>query len=377
MKVMKAGLSADCAVLEFEAGHIERALRLMLRSLTEAEAVDFTEGLREHYLAFILLAAVFWMRGADEEWPAQRQTMVIGMCSDPNPKPEIQERKLPQRLLAWYQLAELEADRTESENVLTALRERTATTGLLPMEATLTGRLARRALRTLDVDRFIEILPLEGRAAEVGSQLMGKLDHSNTHAMPQGKLSPVTMTEWSEPRFTQFGIDAVLIFAAAAVCAGRPDVLAHLRTGFIRIGGLALRLTTLFDLFDQPARTNDSLHMIVASTLGRMLEPGHVFDASAAFAATVYIFRLLRRHELGDVAAVKVYTYFSGLWRDILTHRRFSMRSPAATEPAILESLSQGGPYLQRLARLILASEAAVMTRLADDLRTTVRQAAS
>lgn len=377
MRVMKAGLSADCAVLEFEAGHIERALQLMLRALTEADAVDFTAGLREHYCAFILLAAILWMRGTEEDWPDDRQTMVIGMCSDPNPKPEILERKVPQRLLAWYQLAELETDRTESENVLTALRERTATAGLLPMEPTLTLRLARRALRTHDVDRFIEILPFEGRAAEVGTQLVRKLDRDNAHAMPQGKLSLVTMTEWIEPRFAQFGTDAVLIFAAAAVCGGRPDVLAHLRTSLIRIDGLAPRLTVLFDLLDEPARTNESPHMEVASTLGRMLEPRHVFDASEAFAATVYFFHLLRRHELGDVAAVKVYTYFSGVWRGILTHRRFSMRTPAVTEPAILESLSLGGPYLQRLARLILASEAAVTTRLPDDLRATVRRAAS
>ncbi len=32
MRVMKAGLSADCAILEFQAGHIERALQLMLRA---------------------------------------------------------------------------------------------------------------------------------------------------------------------------------------------------------------------------------------------------------------------------------------------------------------------------------------------------------
>ncbi len=34
--VMTAGLSADCAALEFEAGHIERSLELMRRALTKA-----------------------------------------------------------------------------------------------------------------------------------------------------------------------------------------------------------------------------------------------------------------------------------------------------------------------------------------------------
>jgi hypothetical protein len=302
--------------------------------------------------------------------------MVIGMCSDPNPKPEIQQRKIPQRLLAWYQLAELEADLTESENVLAELRQRTATTGLLLMEQTLTLRLARRAVRTLNVDRFIELLPFEGRAAEIGTQLMRQLDRDNAHAMPQGKLSPVTMAEWIEPRFTQFGTDGILIFATAAVCADRPDALARLRASLARIDGLPASVAVLFSLLDEPARTDESLHSGVASTLGRMLQPGHVFGAPDAFAATVYLFCLLRRHELGDVAAVKIYTYFSDAWRNILAHRRFSVRTPAATESAILGSLTQGGPYIQRLARLILACESGVATRLPDNLRATIQQSA-
>lgn len=376
MAAMRAGLSADCAILEFEVEHIERALELMLRALTEAEAVDFTAGLREHYCSLILLAAILWMRGAEEDWPANRQAMVIGMCSDPNPTPEIKQRNLPQRMLAWYQLAELEADRSESENVLTALMQRTETESLLPMEATLTGRLARRAVRTLNLDRFLRVLPLEGRAAQVGMQVVAKFDADNVFTMPTGKLTPLTPAEWIEPSFAQFGTDAALIFAVAAVCAGRPDILAQLRTRLVEIEGLTRRLTTLFEVVDERALADKSLSTDIASTLGQMLEPGHVFDAAGAFAATVYFFQLLRRHELGEVAAAVVYTRFSGVWRDILANRRFSMRAPAAAEPAILESLSRGGPYMPRLAHLILASEAAVTTHLSVDLRATVREAA-
>jgi hypothetical protein len=46
---MTAGLSADCAILDFQSGKIESALTLMLRALTEAEPVDPNAGLKELY----------------------------------------------------------------------------------------------------------------------------------------------------------------------------------------------------------------------------------------------------------------------------------------------------------------------------------------
>ena len=371
MRVMKAGLSADCAVVEFQAGHIQHAIQLMLRALTEAEAFDVTAGPQETYCSFSLLRAVLWMHGAQHDGLDERPTMVVGMCSDPSPKPT--QGEPPHRLLAWYELAELEADCTESESVLTALRERTATIRVLPMEATLALHLAQRALRSLDVDRFIDVLPLEARAAKERLQLVGMIDRDNP-VMPLGKLSPITLNEWGEPPFARFGIDAVLIFAATAICRHRPEVLAKLRTGSGEISGLASNLSPVFDRLDNPTKNNESLHMEIASTLGRMLGPGHAFDASEAFVSTVHVFQLLRGHELGDVAAVSIYDYFSQVWQDILTTRRFSMRTPAATETGILETLSRGGPYLKRLAHLILTTEAAVNIVLSVELAATIRK---
>jgi tetratricopeptide (TPR) repeat protein len=377
MAVMTAGLSADCAILEFEAGDIEQAIALMLRAITEADAVDFSAGLREHYCALILLAAILWMRGSAEDWPADRQAMVIGMCSEPNPRPEFKERRLPQRLLLWYQLAELEADRTDSEAALAALRERTNASGLLPMEATLSVSLVRSAVRTLNVNRFLESLPVEPRAARVANEVMARSSPESVYEMPTGGLSPLSPDEWSDPFFAQVAKTTVLVFAIVAVCSGRPEVLAQLRTRLPEIGGLPPQLTTLFEVIDEPAIGAESLLAEVASTVGHMLQRDYVFDAAGAFAATVHFFQLLRRHELGEVAAVTVFTHFSVVWRDILANRRFSVRAPAVSEPSILESLSRAGPYRARLAHLILASEIAVTRHLSDELRATIRAAAT
>ena len=147
MRPMMAGLSADCAILDFQAGKIGSALALMLRALTEAEPIDPKAGLKEHYCVLILMTAILWMRGGARDWPVERQAMVIGMCSNPDPLPELKDRPLPQRLLPWYELAELEAGVSDSQLVLTALRQRTTKGGLLAMETMLAAGLLRAAVR--------------------------------------------------------------------------------------------------------------------------------------------------------------------------------------------------------------------------------------
>jgi hypothetical protein len=137
MRPLTAGLSADCAILDFKAGKTDRAVSLMLRALEEAELIDPKAGLKEHYTILILTAAILWMRGGAADWPVERQAMVIGMCSNPDPLSEIKERPLPQRLLPWYELAELEADISDRQLALAALRQRTTKGGLLPMETLL------------------------------------------------------------------------------------------------------------------------------------------------------------------------------------------------------------------------------------------------
>ena len=138
---------------------------------------------------------VFWMRGRDADWSGERQEMVVGMCSNPEPPPEIKDRPLPQPLLVWYELAELEAETVESQLALTALRQRTVKSGLLPMERMLASRLLQAATRALDVNRFVEALnnyPHAVLTAVTGSETFNVFD------MSPGLLKPVGKAEWSE-----------------------------------------------------------------------------------------------------------------------------------------------------------------------------------
>ncbi len=108
MRPMTAGLLADCAILDFDAGRIESALDLMRRALLEADDFDPGAGLKESFIRRVHIAAILYMRGAAVDFPADRQAMVVGMCSNPDPDESFRTLRQPQSVFVWYQLAELE-----------------------------------------------------------------------------------------------------------------------------------------------------------------------------------------------------------------------------------------------------------------------------
>ena len=173
MHAMIAGLSADCAILDFDAGKIESALFLMRRALIEADDLDPRAGLKESYVKRVHLAAILYMRGAAKDFPAARQVVVVGMCSDPAPQEWFRTQPQPQPTFVWYQLAELEAEVSDSRSTLIELRKRTKNSGLLPMEGMLVPRLVEAAIRRFEVDHFLEALEVYPRAAEIIPKFRG------------------------------------------------------------------------------------------------------------------------------------------------------------------------------------------------------------
>jgi hypothetical protein len=240
MLPMVAGLSGDCAMLDFRAGKIDSALHLMMRALTEAEKIDPAAGLREHYCLLILGTAILWMRGREPGWPGERQQMVIGMCSNPDPLAEFKDRPLPPWLLAWYLLAEVEAEASENRAVYAALRNRTTTGALLPMETMLASRLLQVSIRRSNVDRFLEVLPTYSRAVVVGSSMIPDMLTRSLLDWPTGSLKPVGTDDWTDPFIEEATVSAILVFALALVCSGKTDAFEELRVRVSQTAGLSV-----------------------------------------------------------------------------------------------------------------------------------------
>lgn len=94
----------------------------MPRALLEADDLDPRAGVKQAFVKRVHIAAVLYMRGGAPDFPSARQAMVYGMCSDPEPQEWFRNQPQAQSTLVWYQLAELEAEISQSQSVLTELR---------------------------------------------------------------------------------------------------------------------------------------------------------------------------------------------------------------------------------------------------------------
>jgi tetratricopeptide (TPR) repeat protein len=369
MKPMTAGLSADCAVLDFDAGRKESALQLMYRALLEADDLNPRAGLREAFVKRVHVAAILYMQGAAADYPAARQAMIYGICSNPEPQEWFRQQPQPQPAFVWYQLAQLEAEISRSQAVLTELRKRTQEGGgLLPLETILVIRLAAAAVRDLDVDRFLEALKTYPRAVVEGIRNMRGWGGGDPFNMPVGELAPLAENEWRIDNIAQTTKHAVLSFMLACTAAGRADVIGDLRHKVMLVRGLAEELDNLFRVMDEPSTEEKDVYVIIASIVGRVLS-GEAFDTNDVFLSAIYVLQLLENSALALAAAEALMPFYERVWREILQERTFSMRGPATNGPIILAAMRRGETAMQRLANMVLATEAAANRSLSNHLR--------
>jgi hypothetical protein len=288
MKPMTAGLLADCAILDFDAGKNESALDLMRRALLEADDLDPRTGLKEAFVKRVHIVAILYMLGAATDFPAARQARVYGMCSEPEPQEWFRDQPQTQPSFVWYQLAELEAKISHGQTVLIELRKRTKAGGLLPLETMLILDLAKAAVRDLDVDRFLEALKTFPRAAIEGIGALQGWGGGDTFNMPVGNLVPISESEWEDPGIAEPTKHAVLSFMLACSAAGRADVMADLRQKVMAVPGLAKVVEDLF---------RKDVYVIIPSIVGRLLD-GEVLDADDVFMSAIYAFQFLENSPL-------------------------------------------------------------------------------
>jgi hypothetical protein len=81
------------------------------------------------------------------------------------------------------------------------------------------------------------------------------------------------------------------------------------------------------------------------------------------------LYNFLQDNLLASSTSAVTISFFEELWPEIIERRAFSMRSPTTNGPYILESMRKGDTAIQKLANMVLATEAAAKRKLSGDLR--------
>jgi hypothetical protein len=194
--------------------------------------------------------------------------------------------------------------------------------------------------------------------------------------MPVGNLKPISDGEWSNPKIAQTAKNAILSFVLACAATGRADIVANLRNKVTLVPALAKEVESLFSVIDEPSDNEQDVYVIISGIAGRLLH-GEVFNADDVFLSAIYAFQFLEDCAIARPAAAALMSFYERVWPEILRDRAFSMRSPLTNGPIILAAIRKGETAKQRMANMVLATEAAARRGLSDNLRDHLSKAAA
>lgn len=191
----------------------------------------------------------------------------------------------------------------------------------------------------------------------------------DTQLFARGRLRELKGSDRSDAIALAALQSAVLAFAVKAVSNKQGQLLTEL--------GIQLRarfsdvppLKALADALADKSATIDGPQVLIASRLVLMatrwdeLSPGQVLEAQCR------IIDWTRHNELKAALSASIGQWVVETWQEMTTKRRFQLRMPMRTCPAIEEACGCTDRNLSRAAKILLAAEAATSLELSPEFR--------
>lgn len=378
MLPMAAGLKADCAVVEFQAGHHESALRFAIDAFRHGDLIDPEAGPKERFCALMLGHMVLWMRSQlrNSDWYEQDTAMSFGACSNSEPPAEIMERKVPPRLLRWYLLAELEADLGLKAGALEELRQRSRGAEIISYEVALSTRLMARIVSDVDLDRFCSYLP-EYVAKRAFGKINGQGQEKDDVFNPRvGVIPPVNSNDWSIAPYFDIARDAIIALLASALSLQSRGSWNAVTDHVARIEGVGAALKSLLRCArDRKVDLREPYEMAVVS-IGRLAESEGAQSPDELFLATCCLVNWLAYSAFTSTVEIVLADVLVRRWRHAIVAQRFLLRLPSLNAPPIQAALDSAHQGVVKLAGIALAAEGAVHYPLSAEMRDFLKQQA-
>ena len=375
MKLFAAGTLGDCALVSFLQRQYDDCREHTIRAFETFDQISSAETLAYRYCSVVLGHMVLWMRSQIDKsrWKDLQSAMWIGMCSNPEPHAEFQERPVPQPLLKWYQLAELEVDLDlGGELALDALRSRTEHEMFPECELLLERHRLVRAAFAGDAVRFTKFLP-----AYVFNALRTTPPYRSGPFERLAVAETVALPDESDPIWRDaFAVGviraSVSLFVTVGLSFGRWQVIKDLASATAEADAAIIRsLTALTQEFETPfgLADNDSNRLIPAS-LGALAKAGEdSLSPEILFPISCYLCSWLIRNGFDADAGTCVEELLTAKWRDVIQERRFQLKKPERNISKIEEALSSKRSRGAKLAEICLAAAPSVSRDVSPELR--------
>lgn len=372
---MAIGLKGDRAVVEFQLGNKSEALNLMQQALIEAEQLNPEAGKNEKYCTLILGHIILWMQTQvkDDHLSEKDFTIFPGCCSNPDPSEKIMERASPPFLVFWYQLALLEVMLGMNLGILDELRKRTGTQRILSCEIVLNPYLMKKYIISVDIDNFFSYLPEYIVKAVNMREYLKNVQAENIYDFRSDDFPLLNPDDWKSEEHLYMAKDAILALAAIAVCSHVSNFNETLQNHIERMEHASNALKPFIECFKKKPFQTGNAYDMPASCLGRLLGKEVFVNPDDMFIITFHLWEWLFQTNFKTTVENMLADYFVESWRDIIKNQRFLLKQPMISVPAIEVALKDPTRGTVKIAAIVVATENAVKHRLADKLRSKLK----
>jgi hypothetical protein len=366
---MSAGLLADAAFVAFQENDFLNALTLLKQAILKAEKIDPDATGLDKYCLIILGHISAWMLERVEAGPTILE-LQAGVCSNPNPGEEILQRDAPRPLMLWYQLAILEVKLCINVGALRELRQRTRETGLFALEHLLARSQLIAAIKLLEPDELLRILP----NYFAFNALLGKMDVKSVNVMTEPvnlPIAPVMKRQWNEENHRWFLENAVISFSLLAIASEKEtaqdtliDRLANSFTPGTKIANFLTTLTAEVKEFP-----TENLNVAGAACASVLRKAKVQVTPEQALRLTYYLWGWLQNLDYRSCIENDVARCISSIWQRLISECRCMLINPTSNIPPIESILEGSTTGVERLAALALAAEKATSTSFTSSMR--------
>lgn len=370
-RALGIGMAADAAAELWRSSDRRRALGALADVLDRLRNLDPGANLQAGYVHRVVRHALLWFADAAGVGSIQvagdAPALPPGVCSNPEPPKAILNIVLVTLDVAHYWLAQI-AHAVGIADVVPDPRTRLSGEPILMLEVSRRKDLLDRAILDGDAVSFLASLP----GALAGLVAMPRLLESGARlALPDWERGELPPANPNDPRFTTFIRDAVLSFRLHAGATGRPGAGEALRALLAERGGPGGE-GVLSLMFPGSGRAGSRSPEACLDLIGRSdLAPTDLLECCLRLG------QHLERSEFRKAVSPLFVRWAKQEWLRIAEQRRFVLRSPSLTAPAIILAARAEGEGVSDLARVLAAAVNGVSIAVPEDLRRWIRERAS
>lgn len=373
MHVMAIGLAADSAVAAIERGKQDQALRRLAEAIRALREIDPERSLRAAHCHRVVRHTVLWAQSRLEGTDVRVEGLPIradaGICSNPDPVPEIRELPLGHIDIALYMLAASEASVGLDEGIAAGLEDQLEAGPIPTLEFELRRQKIISDIESLDVLSFSGKFVAYIEAATFVLENRERI-YKNFNALgPERQAIPsLDLFEPFTQNIREVARGPLLSFAIVSITKEREEAIEELYETLKREVSSSFPGQSVFDQFQGRDALEGELDRIVADLIAKYLQDEEL-SPNEFWMAGLRFFEWANQSLFKDLLLPHLAAWQRKGWRQITHEERFRLSTPSLTVPRIEDVLNVSDDDERFLASLILATADAVGSPLGREYR--------